>query len=112
MANYESLRGRLTAVDQDAYLAEETPAAPLNRDLSANQLCAYAQGNSFVHDLPSPAAKSTAKTAAGRELRQARAPPRHTPLSRALSLSLCLSVSLSLSLSVSLSEAEAEAEVP
>ena len=80
MAAYEQLQGRLTAVDMDAYLAEDEPAAPLARELKPNQLCAFAQGNSFVHDLPAPQKTSSAKSAAGRELRQVRPrlpEPRH-----------------------------------
>jgi hypothetical protein len=69
-ANYGHLQGRLTAVDVDAYLAEDEPAAPLARKLNPNQLCVFAQGNSFVHDLPTPKQTCSAKTAAGRELRQ------------------------------------------
>lgn len=85
MANYEQLQGRLTAVDVDAYLAEEEPAAPLARELKPHQLCAFAQGNSFVHDLPAARKASPAKGAASRELRQV-CPPAHR-------LTLCPAVS-------------------
>eukprot|EP01043_Picozoa_sp_COSAG02_P089678 COSAG02_NODE_26626_length_626_cov_2552.873346_2_plen_109_part_00 len=76
MANYEQLGGRLSAVDVDAYLAEEEPAAPLCRELKPDQLCAFSSGNAFVHDLPASAKKPVGdgkgKGAASRELRQVR----------------------------------------
>ena len=77
MAAYEALAGRLSAVDPDCYSPDEDDPAPA-RELDVQQLCAYAQGNAFVHDLP-PTAQSGVCPEAEPELRRVRAPPLAPP---------------------------------
>ena len=81
MAAYEQLAGRLSAVDADCYVQDDAgdPPAP-GRELAHQQLCAYAQGNAFVHDLP-PTAQSGVCPEAEPELRRVRAPPLAPPQS-------------------------------
>ena len=79
MAAYEQLAGRLSAVDADCYVQDDAGDAPApGRELAHQQLCAYAQGNAFVHDLP-PTAQSGVCPEAEPELRRVRAPPLAPP---------------------------------